>query len=240
MVILHGFQGSHEAMVDFGTAFSDYDVFMPDLPAHGESEPLNSIHSVEAYARWLDSFLRELGIKRPIIVGHSYGALIALTYAILGFGYKQLVLITPYPEYKTSIIDGAYRLGRFLPDKLTRRVLSSYLFSRYTGKMFFVGKDRARQKELVKMGQKANGKTPINVIIEIVEDIKSYRADDFIGDIETKTLLLAGDADWLIDRGFLARCENRQQIEVRLVPEAGHLYPIEEPEAAAKVVIDWL
>lgn len=240
LVILHGFRGSHESLIDFAACFKDYHIIAPDLPAHGSSELLDSTHSVEQYARWLDSLMRELGIKQPIIVGHSYGALIALTYNALGFGPKRLVLITPYPEYKTSLIDQAYRVGQFLPEKLTRSVLSSYLYSRYTGNMFFTDQDRARQKQLVKMGQVANGKTPIKIIVEIVEDLKNYRADDHIGDITTRALLVAGDADWLIDRQFLALCKNHEQIDVRLVPEAGHLYPLERPAEAAKAVGDWL
>ena len=240
LVIVHGFRGSHEALVDFAKGFAEYNVIMPDLPAHGESERLDEVHSVEAYARWLVSFLRKLRVTRPIIIGHSYGALIALTYNALGFGSKRLVLITPYPEYKTSLIDQAYRVGQFLPEKLTRSVLSSYLFSRYTGDMFFADNDRARQKQLVKIGQVANGKTPIKIIIEIVEDLKNYRAGDHIGDITSRALLLAGDVDWLIDRQFIALCKNHEQIDVRLVPEVGHLYPLERPTEAAKEVGEWL
>lgn len=240
LVIVHGFRGSHEALVDFAKGFEEYRVIMPDLPAHGESERLDEVHTVEAYARWLVSFLRKLRVARPIIIGHSYGALIALTYNALGFGPKRLVLITPYPEYKTSLIDQAYRVGQFLPEKLTRSVLSSYLFSRYTGNMFFTDQDRARQKQLVKMGQVANGKTPIKIIIEIVEDLKKYRAGDHIGDITSRALLVAGDVDWLIDRQFLALCKNHEQIDVHLIPKAGHLYPLERPADAAEGVIDWL
>ncbi len=240
LVIVHGFRGSHESLVDFAKEFSDYHVVMPDLPSHGGSELLDEMHSVESYARWLDSFLCQLRVARPIIIGHSYGALIALTYNALGFKLKRLVLISPCPEYKMSLIDHAYKAGRFLPKKLVRNLLSSYLFSRYTGQMFFADKDRDRQKQLIKMGQVANGKTPISVIVEIVEDLKNFRAEDYTGDITTKALLLAGDADWLIDRDFLTHCEQSEQIEVRLVPKAGHLYPLERPRQAAKQVRDWL
>lgn len=51
-----------------------------DLPGHGRSNgpPLDS---VAAMSEWLDPVLRELGIDRAAIVGHSMGSLVAYHFA---------------------------------------------------------------------------------------------------------------------------------------------------------------
>jgi pimeloyl-ACP methyl ester carboxylesterase len=54
-----------------------------DLRGHGHSDTPPSGYSVDAMAEDLLALLDALGIERPLIVGHSYGADIALCHALL-------------------------------------------------------------------------------------------------------------------------------------------------------------
>lgn len=60
-----------------------------DLPSHGESP--GSPGSVEQLAARLHNQLEELGVERPLLVGHSFGAALASLYAAT---YSSLGLVT--------------------------------------------------------------------------------------------------------------------------------------------------
>jgi len=104
VVLLHGNAGSVEDF-EYGvseTLSRDYRVVAFDRPGHGHSaRPGGNAAPVEYQAAMLHETLRRLGVNNPILVGHSWGASLALCYALL---YPQetagLVLLAPaaYPD----------------------------------------------------------------------------------------------------------------------------------------------
>lgn len=104
VVLLHGNAGS---VHDFeygvsGLLSKGYRVVGFDRPGHGESARHGGkAASVEYQALMLHETLKRLGVNNPIIVGHSWGASLALCYALK---YPEetagLVLLAPaaYPE----------------------------------------------------------------------------------------------------------------------------------------------
>jgi len=60
-----------------------------DLPSHGESP--GSLGSLEQLAARLHNQLEELGVERPLLVGHSFGAALASLYAAT---YSSIGLVT--------------------------------------------------------------------------------------------------------------------------------------------------
>ncbi len=113
VVLIHGNAGSVEDF-EFGTIdllSKDYRVIAVDRPGHGESERTDSeLASVEYQARLLHETLFALGVKNPILVGHSWGAAVALSY-ILSYPNEvsAMVLVAPaaYPDGRS------YTLLRF-------------------------------------------------------------------------------------------------------------------------------
>ncbi|HEX6650335.1 MAG TPA: alpha/beta hydrolase [Pyrinomonadaceae bacterium] len=102
--MIHGNAGSVEDF-EFGAAdvlSSHYHVVAVDRPGHGRSErPKDNGASVENQARLLHEVLASLQITRPVLVGHSWGAALALSYALqYPADIAGLVLIAPaaYPD----------------------------------------------------------------------------------------------------------------------------------------------
>ena len=67
-------------------AHHGFNVLCPDLPGHGATpdgpfEPTEGIPIIEAYASWVNGLIDKVGAERPVVVGHSMGAAIALTLA---------------------------------------------------------------------------------------------------------------------------------------------------------------
>ena len=84
VVLLHGSDGF---LQDFNRALldriaADYDVIALDRPGHGYSKlPPDEQASAPVQARLIHETLTQLGVKRPLLVGHSWSGLLLLTYA---------------------------------------------------------------------------------------------------------------------------------------------------------------
>ncbi|RJF99336.1 alpha/beta fold hydrolase [Noviherbaspirillum saxi] len=109
VVLLHG-NGS--MIQDFETsglidlASKNYRVITFDRPGYGYSErPRTTLWTPQAQARLLHRALLQLGIENPVIVGHSWGTLVALSLALEQPDYvKGLVLLSGY-YYPTARMD---------------------------------------------------------------------------------------------------------------------------------------
>jgi pimeloyl-ACP methyl ester carboxylesterase len=78
-----------------------------DLPGHGESDKPRTAYSMDLFARSMDAVMRDAGVTKAVLVGHSMG-----TPVIRQF-YRR------YPDKTIAlvIVDGAVR--QMFPDKAT-------------------------------------------------------------------------------------------------------------------------
>jgi len=87
LVLVHGFSDNGLCWTPVARDFeSEYDVIMPDMRAHGLSERVKPGEKVDMAAD-LAELIRNLGLVRPIVAGHSMGAMI--TYEI-GVRFPEL------------------------------------------------------------------------------------------------------------------------------------------------------
>ncbi len=82
-----------------GALDTRYRVYAPDLvgePGRSVAAPDRPIRTVADLAGWLDALLDGLGVPEADLCGHSYGAWIALHYALRGGGrVRRLTLLDP-------------------------------------------------------------------------------------------------------------------------------------------------
>lgn len=79
VIFLHGFCETSNLWDEFREVLSeDYRVICPDLPGFGKSQLTNNPVSIDGIARILIEWLKNLGIKNCIVVGHSLGGYITL------------------------------------------------------------------------------------------------------------------------------------------------------------------
>lgn len=87
LVLVHGFSDNGLCWTPVARALeTDYDVIMPDMRAHGLSERVQPGDKVDMAAD-VAELIRTLGLQRPIIVGHSMGAIV--TYQV-GVRFPEL------------------------------------------------------------------------------------------------------------------------------------------------------
>ncbi len=83
--VLHGFTGSHRAMRGLVTGLAaDHLVVAPDLVGHGASDVPARVasYTMAAVVSQLDGIRRAVGVQRIALVGYSFGARVALSYAV--------------------------------------------------------------------------------------------------------------------------------------------------------------
>ena len=104
VVMIHGNAGNVEDF-EFGTIqllSPNYRVVAIDRPGHGSSDrPTGKVVTIEYQAQLLHETLSTLGISKPILVGHSWGAALALAYALnYPDDVSGMVLLAPaaYPD----------------------------------------------------------------------------------------------------------------------------------------------
>ena len=88
IVLLHGFLESLNIWDDFTKELAtDYKVIRIDLPGHGKSENIETVHTMGLMAESVKAVLDAEGIKKCVMVGHSMG------------GYTTLAFAEQYPDY---------------------------------------------------------------------------------------------------------------------------------------------
>ncbi len=72
---------------------ANFTVYAPDLPGHGRSDkPQERMWKLAELTDWLSTFSDQLGLRRPLVVGHSLGGGIAVDLA------------ARYPELASGIV----------------------------------------------------------------------------------------------------------------------------------------
>ena len=117
VVLLHGWGQNIQMMQPVGDKLAkEYHILILDLPGFGESEEPKSIWRIHDYVEMVHQLLKELKIKSPILVGHSFGGKISLLYASKYPTHKLVLLGSPFRKgfkkvpMKTKILKAAKKL----------------------------------------------------------------------------------------------------------------------------------
>ena len=82
ILLLHGWGQNIAMMKPLGDNFCNrFRITILDLPGFGESEEPKEPWTIGKYADFLDDFIKKTDIKKPIIMGHSFGGRVAIRYS---------------------------------------------------------------------------------------------------------------------------------------------------------------
>jgi pimeloyl-ACP methyl ester carboxylesterase len=224
LVFLHEGLGSISQWRDFPARI----VEATGLPAivyarygHGQSAVLQQPHGVDFMHREalesLPELLRQLGIERPILIGHSDGASIALIYAGAGHPLQGLVAMAPHVFVEDISIDSIAAAKRAfettdLPRKLARH-------QRDASKTFYGWND-----------------------VWLAPAFRSWNIESFLPAIKCPLLAIQGRDD---EYGSMAQVDAiaRQAggpVEVLKLEQCGHSPHQDQPEIVAKAIADFV
>ncbi len=95
IVLLHGWGQNIEMMKMIGDRFSKTNrIVIIDLPGFGLSQEPKEIIGVLGYAKIVKKILDKLNIRKPILIGHSFGGRVSVKYASL-YDTEKVILLSP-------------------------------------------------------------------------------------------------------------------------------------------------
>lgn len=255
ILMLHGFSGNHRGLIPFIQELPDYRIIAIDFPGFGDSTGMKEhSHTIVGYTECVAELLKKLALPEPpIVLGHSFGTLVAARLAAKHpqLTSDKLILISPASVSPYKTLSGrtlAAWLGEmhyFLGNALGTagdKLLHSKAISRFSSFALITTKDK-------KIRQAIYAHHLVDLRFLKRKDVfrQAYRSlnrDDILHyapDIHKNTLLIAGrkDAMWP-PKTQTAVHKKIKRSKLMLLPGVGHLTHFEAPKQIGKLIRSFL
>lgn len=105
LVLIHGITDDGFCWLPVAEALTTkHDVIMVDLRGHGKSDAPDNGYDYKTMATEVAGLITGLGLKKPIIIGHSLGAMTSLTIASLFPDLPWVIILEdPPPFWRTAL-----------------------------------------------------------------------------------------------------------------------------------------
>lgn len=203
VILMHGWGCDHTTVASIERVASScgYRVINVDFPGFGDSQEPTDVWGVEDYTRQIEALTKELGIKSPILLGHSFGGRVGILYA----SRNQVE--------KLILVDAA----GIKPKRSLKYYWKVYSFKAIKRLMYlFLGKDAA-EKRLDAKRAKAGSSDYANaspMMRRILSKVVNEDLTDRLHLIKAPTLLIWGEND------TATPLSDAQKME-KLIPDAG-------------------
>lgn len=189
IVILHGWGSNPKrwiAMHDSLDAISNdmgEAIHIPFLPGFDGEDPTKALH-IDDYVEWLETYIKEQGLKNVVLVGHSNGGRIAIRYASTHKDVKRLVLIAAAGipnntmSFKKAMFMAAAKIGKML----LRPLAGTSIY-------------RLAEKGIYKLARESDYYQASPLMKETMLNLLSYDASGDLKNISCPTLCIWGKDD---------------------------------------------
>lgn len=252
IVVVHGYRGEHHGLEPVIAQLRDLRIISPDLPGFGESGPLGSAaHDIAGYSAWLVAFVDALGLGgSAVILGHSFGSIVAAAAVAGGLPAPKLILVNPIaapalkgPNRFGSLLTlGFYRLARALPERLGAALLSNWLIVR--GMSIFLAQSKDPGIRRFVHDQHHSYFSRYATRDSVVEGFEASISSDvsmYARDIAVPTLLIGADRDPITTVAAQERLATLfPDARLVILHGVGHLIHYEKPREAAAEIVGFL
>lgn len=227
LFFVHGSGGDHTNWeYQYRGLDADFNILAVDLPGHGQSEGKGE-QEVAKYVEWMRKLIESLKLPKPVLIGHSLGAAISLTFAVrYGFLISGIIPVGGGVKMPVNslILDGI--------KKDTASVISLIV-------KFAVAKEnRERLAECLTKGLSA-----ADPEVMYGDFLSCDRLDitEEISRIQVPTLLVCGEDDKMTPPALSQFMKDRiPGAKLALIPRAGHFVMMENPEAFNEAVREFV
>jgi pimeloyl-ACP methyl ester carboxylesterase len=220
LIFVHGAGSSHLIWALQLREFSrEYRTIAIDLSGHGKSEDLKGEPSIEInYTEELAALVHHLNLESFILVGHSMGGGVVMSYTLKEnvLKPKALVLVDTSCDLDLSKL----RLG-LLKETIQDRVyfFRERLFEHYT-----------ETYQLKKLDDDMRLSNPLVMARDLVACSK-FNITDRCGEIDIPVFVLVGSNDDIITPSMAAELKNSfPRADIAVVKDADHIPMVEQPE----------
>jgi pimeloyl-ACP methyl ester carboxylesterase len=233
LVFLHGAGASHLIWALQLREFSkDYRTIALDLSGHGRSEDIEGAPSIEMnYVEEVGSLVRHLNLDSFILVGHSMGGGVAMSYTLKenALKPKALVLVDTSSDLDLSKL----RVG-LLKETIQDRVyfFKARILANYT-----------ETYQLKKLYDEMNLANPL-VMTRDLAACSKFNITDRLGEIDIPVFVLVGSDDDIITSTIAADLVKKlPRADIAVVKDADHVPMVEQPEEfnrLFKKFVEWV
>ena len=193
VVLLHGWGQNIAMMKPIGDRLQkNHRITILDFPGFGESEEPKTALTVYDYCEILEELLKKLKVKKPVIMGHSFGGRIAIIYASRN-------------EVEKVVLFGSPCIRKEVKPSLKLRMLKSLKKIPGINKLEGFAKNHMGSRDY-KNASEIMKKILVNVVNEDLSECAKK--------INVPTLLIWGDRD------TEAPVEDSKELE-KIIPDAG-------------------
>ena len=234
LVFLHGAGGVSANDPLLGRLAQAHHVFAPMLPGYGDSEECAELRDMLDFTLHAWDVVEALGLKDPILVGHSMGGMIAAEMAAVApHDVSRLALICPAGLWldEHPIPDLFATLPYQMPQLLFHDVEA--------GTRLLTAGLSLRDPEFLKTYLVTNARQ-LGMAGKILFPIPDRGLGQRLYRIKAKTVLIWGDSDRVIPpvygRAFKKGIAGAELVSIA---QAGHMVTLEKPEQVAQAIV-WL
>lgn len=239
VVLLHGFPLNNSMwQAQIPALASNFRVIAPDFRGHGESEAPSGTYSMDLLADDVKALLDHLGIDRAVIVGFSMAG-----YATFAFyrKYPNLVSALVLADTRPQPDSAEAKQGR---ENTAQGVLKDGVSgpAQALPTRMLTQETQQSRPDLVKAVSGIMASTPVNGYVGDLRGM-AERPDSTatLSQITCPTLVIVGEQDTLTpvaDSELMA--QTIKGATLVKIPGAGHLAPMEAPDAFNKALLDFL
>ena len=233
LVLLHGLGLDRRIWLPIAQTCSSYmRIIIPDLRGHGLSDSPEGIYTMNDMAMDLNQLLDKLSIERIVLAGHSMGG-----YVALAFAHK-------HPEFLEGLILVTTNADDDPPEKRESRVqlakeielkgsiaMADSLANRLTNDPILISK----MHDLIRRT------TPKGLIGSSLGMAGRKDMHQTLRRLVCPILIIAGERDKITSLGtsqdLLNTCQSGEMV---IIPNAGHLPMMEEPDLMSKALLTFL
>ena len=174
ILLLHGWGQNIEMMKPIGDALCDkFKITILDFPGFGDTTEPKEPWNIEKYSLLVEMYVKKLEIKKPIVMGHSFGGRVAICYSSRNPIEKLILFGSPCIRIK---------------EKLSLKVRTLKSLKKLPG---MNGLAEYMKKFIGSRDYKAASPIMRQTLVEVVnEDLSKYARE-----IEEPTLLIWGEYD---------------------------------------------
>lgn len=185
VLILHGWGANIDTVMPIVNLLkTHFKVYAVDLPGFGKSEKPKEVFGSEDYARVVKEFLDKMGIKKVILIGHSFG------------GKLSIILGSKYPEMVEKIV--LINSAGLIPKRGLKYYIKVYSFKLlkflYKSFFFWLDKEEKMEKFYKKFGS-TDYREADGIMRRILVKVVNENLKPILGEIKAPTLLIWGDKD---------------------------------------------
>jgi pimeloyl-ACP methyl ester carboxylesterase len=231
VVFLHGAGGATTADPFVAKLAEKFHVYAPLLPGYGDSQECQELRDMLDFTLHYWDVVEALGLRNPILVGHSMGGMIAAEMAAIApHDVTRLALVCPAGLWlDTHPIPDLFSTMPFeMPKLLFHNVEAGTA-------MLTAGLDLADPKFL--QNYLITNARQLGMAGRILFPVPERGLSARLYRIKAKTILVWGDSDRLIVPAYAhAFKKGIAGSELVAIPEAGHMVTLEKPDQVVAAI----